>query len=521
MPQQTSTQNMNSEAESLLSLRDLVRVMFKHGRPFLIIIALSLVGSAGYVFLVSPTYTASSKILVKIGREKFSALENTGEQATRSVMFNERPQNVNNEIEILTDPTLMDTVFPQLKEEALKVYPRPKPETLLQYLKYYAKTAWAGIKDAAKAVGKFVKEPFYQLGLLQRLSPDDALKAQFLQALQVKFIKETDLIDVRFHWNNPFFASYAVNTYVNAYKRRHITVNNAGMAPLDFYEEKARASAAKLTEIKDRTKAFLGKAGMSDLSARETEVGLTYISNLERDLSEKNIRRRNLDDRLRALRTAYTKTDKWIVTPADKAEDATMNGLDSRYVELRDLLRDARNRFKPASQEVRNLNQQIQEVRTEKYHVLRSYYQMQLAAVREEASSMGAELKAKQSRLSNMRDFSLTYRLMLDERDAAERQLNEYRQKIQELSVNAGLNKLDVASVRVLSEAKPPVLPSAPRKTLILGLALGFSILIGIAYIVISEFFDHTFSSHRDVNRVLGLPLLAKVPELQPSSRES
>ena len=103
---------------------------------------------------------------------------------------------------------------------------------------------------------------------------------------------------------------------------------------------------------------------------------------------------------------------------------------------------------------------------------------------------------------------------MVDELTITEQQLDEYRKKIQKLTVNAGLNELEVASVKVLSTPSPPVLPSAPRKRLIFWLTLGFSILIGITYIVIKEFFDHTFSTERDINRVLGLPLLAKIPQL-------
>ena len=75
------------------------------------------------------------------------------------------------------------------------------------------------------------------------------------------------------------------------------------------------------------------------------------------------------------------------------------------------------------------------------------------------------------------------------------------------------MNDRDFASVTQLSPAMQPNRPSAPRKPLILGLAAAFALIAAAAYVIIAEFFDRSFSTDRDVARVLGLPVMASIPE--------
>ena len=295
-----------------ISLRDIARVVFKHGKPFLFIILFSLTGSMGYVMFATPTYTATTKILVKIGREKFSALQNADTQSY-NVMFNERPQNVNNEIEILRDPALIDNIFTQLKTEMQKPIPLPEPETFFEHIKYYVKTAKNQIKESIDFVISIVKEPFYQMGLIQRLSSDDALKIKFIRALKVVFIKETDLIEVSFHWNNPFFASYALNAYVNAYKFQHVRIHNEDLGSVEFYKEKVDSLTSQILTIKGKMQAFLDEAEMSSISSKDIEITLNYISKLENDLADKKIKENNLQQNQSSLENIFKTTNKWIV----------------------------------------------------------------------------------------------------------------------------------------------------------------------------------------------------------------
>jgi capsular polysaccharide biosynthesis protein len=47
-----------------------------------------------------------------------------------------------------------------------------------------------------------------------------------------------------------------------------------------------------------------------------------------------------------------------------------------------------------------------------------------------------------------------------------------------------------------------------------MGLAAGFGVLFAAGFVIVSEFFDRSFAGERDVMRVLGLRVVASVPQL-------
>jgi uncharacterized protein involved in exopolysaccharide biosynthesis len=98
-------------------------------------------------------------------------------------------------------------------------------------------------------------------------------------------------------------------------------------------------------------------------------------------------------------------------------------------------------------------------------------------------------------------------------------QLKTYRTQIEQLGINQALNDRGFASVTVLNPAVAPDRPSAPRKGMILGLAAGFGVLFAAAFVIVSEFFDRSFTGERDVARVLGLRVVATVPQLDRTPR--
>ena len=98
-----------------VSLRDILNVLFQHQKGMMIVFGSCVVMAVLYVLLAPPVYIAESKVLVKMGREQLAALE-LNDSATPNVVIQQREQNINNEIEILQDPSLSAEVFPLLKQ---------------------------------------------------------------------------------------------------------------------------------------------------------------------------------------------------------------------------------------------------------------------------------------------------------------------------------------------------------------------------------------------------------------------
>ena len=106
---------MNTENEAQDNLRDLLNIIFKHKAKmitiFLTVVLTVTIGS----FLTSPVYEASSKILVKFGRENTFMLTNPAMSGNSPVLFDSsREERINSEVEIFKGRNLTKKVLSDL-----------------------------------------------------------------------------------------------------------------------------------------------------------------------------------------------------------------------------------------------------------------------------------------------------------------------------------------------------------------------------------------------------------------------
>ncbi|HEY0419748.1 MAG TPA: Wzz/FepE/Etk N-terminal domain-containing protein [Acetobacteraceae bacterium] len=505
------------ETVPMVSLRDIVRAVFRHKLPMLVILFAALSGSLGYVLLTSPSYTAGTKILVRVGREKLAPLRLFNEGAATNFVFNERPENVNDQIEILRNPYLVEKAFPRLKarqEEllALARAPLPPPDSLFGWVKYGVRTARRALSDAASSITSTLREPLYLLGISTRLSPDEILRRQLIGAVAATFIKETNIIVLTFTWSDPDFAAFAVNAYVEEYRRENMRVGNDLSGAVEFYTEQAARIEAELVAANAALDAYIASSGLSDPAAEKGLI-LALVTTLERQQSDAQLAEQGTRQRLDAYERQFADTEDWLMTPG--IPQVTLSGLaelDARYTELTVARNNLLTQLRPGAREVRDIDGQIKALRRQKLQALQSYFGDRLRAEQNEQAVIAGKLAANRERLERLNTGSMQYMARQDRRDQLLAQLKSYRKQIEDLTVLQGLNGRDFSSIAVLNTATPPDSPTAPNKMLILGLAALFGALLAVAYAILAEFFDRSFSRERDVVRILGLPVIATIP---------
>jgi uncharacterized protein involved in exopolysaccharide biosynthesis len=513
---------MAGEPVPVVSLQDIVRTVFRHALPIVLIMVVALVGAVGYLLYESPTYTAQSKLLVRVGREKLAPLT-VGVAPTTNYVFGERVENVNDEIEILRNPNIMAQVFPQLKqryEELLAASrDRPPPVSLLDWVRYYTRTVKQAVSDGVHWTMDMLHEPLYFLGLSQRMTEDEMLFAAMEASLDVEFVKETNIVILGFSWADPNFAAYALNTFVTAYRREQMRVLGDTAGAVEFYQGEQARSEAALSAMNRQIDAFLADSGVSD-PLSEKQLAMTLIGALERQKSDAEVAERQTLGQLAAYQKQFSDSNDWPETPA--APGVTLTGLtdiDARHTELLTRRNTALQTWVPGSPQVRQLDSEIAALRRAKLASLTSYLNDRLAAERDEQHVVAARMEEQRARLDRLNGIASHYAGLVDQRDQIVAQLKTYRTQIEQLGINQALNDRGFASVTVLNAAVAPDHPSAPRKGLILGLAAGFGLLFAAGFVIVSEFFDRSFAGERDVMRVLGLRVVASVPQLDRASQ--
>jgi capsular exopolysaccharide synthesis family protein len=98
--------------------------------------------------------------------------------------------------------------------------------------------------------------------------------------------------------------------------------------------------------------------------------------------------------------------------------------------------------------------------------------------------------------------------------------LDELLKRQSETEVTARLQATRESNVRVVDRALVPGAPFAPSMRRDVGMALGLGLFLGVGLIFLLEYLDRSLKTADEAERVLGLPVLAVIPDvLERSSR--
>ncbi len=488
-----------------VSLHDMLRTLLRRRWPMLGIMLGAVLCSLVYLFLESATYVSGSRVLVRVGREKLSTVTIPQVNAS-NFMFAERPENVNDEVEIMRSPAVLQRAYPVLRERLEELAAAAPPLSPLRRL-------IAEAKDLAKSAARLAAWPLKMITGRRDLTPEEALFETISRSLVAAPVRETNVFAVSFSWTEPHFAAFALNTILDAFIQEHIRVQSSAAQAVDFYRERLTVAEGDLRDLEAATDAAGRAAGIADPMA-EKQVVISLLTALERDLSQSRIAEEQTVRRVAELRRqAETGTD-WPATPGVPQVQLTqLSDLDARYAEISGRRNAALTQLRPTAREVRDLEQQIGDLRRQKYAALIAYLDDRIATEQEVQRAGRARIAEAHARQASLQLVEARFIATQSRRDQLLVRVREYRQQIDQLQLLRALDADDQTSVRVLSPALPPLTPSWPRASLLLGLALGCGLLLAIAYAVFAEFFDRTVSTERDAERVLGLAVLARVPE--------
>ncbi len=504
--------NVVSPSEHHFSMAEVLYVLRKYRRSIVVAWLAAIVAAGLYVVIAMPIFIASTQVLVNIGREKVQNLD-MQTRPVANMMFQEREQDVNNEVELLRNPALLRAVFPQLKERlAQPLPPDPPAITTLQRLKAWTKRTRKDVGDFIKDTTQVLEEPLYAAGMLKRRDPDEALMLKLYYALSVASVKDTDVVNVGFAWNNPDFAADALNIYIAEYQRYRLDVFNVKHS-VSFYETQLSGARGQLAQAEAALSDYLKQGGITNLDAQKTLL-LNTTAELRQEADKARIDLQGAQLKLSEIDRTYRSSNAWIETPDASDSVAGTQALDQSFVTLFAQRNKLLSRLMPGAEQVRNIDDQIAKLRQQKYESLRNFYRVRIASLSDKLARLNADITGKTQQLSSLTGQTTRYDQLQQNRSQLTTLVADYKRKVEDMRVNEDMNAKSFTSVRVISPAMPPVAPSAPKSLLVLGLAAAFGLVIGIAYAVILEFLDHTFRQPAHVVRVLHIPVLASVPDV-------
>lgn len=227
----------------MLTLRDVIAVIFKRKMVIAVFMAALVVGAVLTLKIMTPTYAATAKILVKIGREDVYTPSMAPDALVSPLLSLVRKEQLNSEIQILTSDNLAEKLIGVMTPEGL--YPGLNDKHPFYTFK--------GIMQRLVRVYKFIEGYFAPLSA--NLTPEEMVLKRFLtKDLKAVGTGDSNVIAVTVKSKIPALAAKAANTLVDLYLEERMRIHSGSEGAI--FESEMRALEGRLKTAENSLKVF-------------------------------------------------------------------------------------------------------------------------------------------------------------------------------------------------------------------------------------------------------------------------
>lgn len=353
---------------------------------------------------------------------------------------------------------------------------------------------------------------------------DEAILGQLAEQLRgglaVEPVRSTQLVQIAYQSSSPEFAARAANGFAEAFidmgvENRFATAGKAS----SFLGSQIEALKQEIESKEKKLQAFSRRSDIVTLDP-QSNVTLQRLEALNASYIEAKKVRIEKESEYRELLTA----------PRETVADTLLGGMvgDLRAEQLK-LEREYETKlktYKPEWPAMVELKTQIDRGQKELASMVeemvskaqKSSYGAFLTAQRQE-QGLAAELETLKGEAMDQSSDAVEYTNLQTEIKTLRNLMDELMRTQSETEVTARLQDTRDSNVHIIDHALVPGGPFYPSLRKDVTTSLLFGILISAGLILLIEFLDRTLKTPEEVERRLGLPTLAVIPDLNESGK--
>lgn len=393
----------------MFTLRDVLHIIFKRKFVILVFFIAVLAGGFAGLKLTAPTYAATAKLMLKIGREDIYVPVVSGTTMNTPLWPVAREEQLNSEIQIITSGDLVQALVEKMTPQGL-------------YPSMFVTHPWYTPKGLVqRVIGLYTAIDAYFAPLSANPTPEQrAIKRLSRKDLVVKGTGDSHVFEVTVYSKIPDVAAQTTNTLVDLYMdaRGRIHANAEG----GIFQTELRDMEARLSKAQEDLRLFREQNNLVDV-------------------------------------------------------DQERGQLLKRIAEIRSVIVDLESN--PA-----------QARRVGKWRT---------------------ELADVESSLGDLSAIELDYVRKVQDVEVLKKSREMYLERLEEFRIDNAMTQARIGNVSVISKAITPSSPVSPKLWLVLIAILVVGIGGGFGLAFLLEFFDDTLETDRDVEKCLGVPVLARV----------
>lgn len=360
------------------------------------------------------------------------------------------------------------------------------------------------------------------LGLARRkpklAQAEDPVEA-FLKAVSIEPVRNTRLVEIRVEDPDPALAAEVANALADAYVHQNLALKLAAARDaLTWLTTQVTDLKTKLNESELALQRYKEQAGLVSIEEKQT-LTVKKLAEFNSAYIEAKAKRLEMETRLAELRKAARRPDLLEASPV-VINNPLIQRLKGQAVELEVQRSKLLQVYKEKHPEVLKVQSQLDEITRR----IRDEVERLAQSVESEYNVLKAREAAMLAAVNQYRDEAQTlakkeiqYGILKREADSNQQLYEMLLKRLKETSLSQGL---DTSNIRIVEPAVPPARPAKPRKILNVALAVVVGLTLGVSLAFFVEYMDATVRTPEQVERALGVPILALIPVI-PSRSQS
>jgi succinoglycan biosynthesis transport protein ExoP len=501
VPLRGADQSNSPHPETAFDLSGLLQLLMVRKRIIIGTAAAVIAFSAITVFRMTPLYDATVQVMLDQRENKV-----TNVSAVLAGLPND-PTSVENQISILRSRGLMSRVVDKLHLDADQPEHPSTSHLLSDVLQYANPFHWIASVSAPKT-----KEE-------TRQARRDAIIDGLLASETVTQIGQSSAMSVKFRAADPDRAAATANAIADAYVEDQLN------AKFEATQKTTQWLADRLQELSVQTQTADAAIQQYkvDNNIQEVASGGSIVDQQMVQLTAQQVAARS---DLAAAQAKYTRVRQLQAT--DRAEDVAQVFQSGMIEQLRqqqgELLRQKAQLstvFGPRHPKMLDIESQLRSIDSK----IAAEVNRVVETVANDVAVASAHVQSLQSSIAQIESQSTVQnraKVKLSElqtRAASAHQLYEvFLGRFKETQGQEGIQTPDA---RIISRAVTPVSPTVPNKTRAMELGIAGGLILGVLLAFLVERLDAGFRTVSQVEQLLGVPVLASLPEISKDSDSS
>lgn len=373
--------------------------------------------------------------------------------------------------------------------------------------------------------------------ILQRVTEvvgnEELTPTRLEKALTIQPIQGSDVLKISMQSPDPAEARDVVNALTSVFIDWNLDYQQNDRRTARLFIEAQLASVEEdLRLAEEKLRLYKEQQGVHAPS-QETVSMVNQLASLQSRLTEVAIAKEETAERIKQVRANLEEQDETLISSTTIADNRFVTEYRSRLADLEIRLSSAREKYTERHPEILALQAEIEDVRAklaEEVERVVGTETRSLNAIHQQLFgtliNLEVEANALNSREAALQELIRQYEGQLSGLPAQELELARLMRDakvLEELYILLATRReeariseaMQTADVQIIDDAVLPENPVKPRVKLNIAIGAVLGIFLGVGLAFLLEFVDNTFKTKEDAERVLGLPVLGQIPDLE------